>query len=238
MSPVIFEEHQHLETGDIATIRICVTASSKRAVIVKDDDLLTKKEIRDNDKEVYQATLAEILTWIRTNCFKKCELSKARNVMTSRYVCKWNSVKVGDKWTELMRMRLALRGLMDLEAFGLDNFSGSARRTSQRILASEAACNTDFILASLDVDKAFLKGFAYTTGEKERTVCFKLPPGSASILRALPGYEDYDETRHCLQCVKPGTGTKDAPRAFSLKLRKTTKDVGLKSTQNLRYDPV
>ena len=35
---------------------------------------------------------------------------------------------------------------------------------------------------------------------------------------------------HCLQCVKPGTGTKDAPRAFSLKLRQTTQGIGLRPT--------
>ena len=50
---------------------------------------------------------------------------------------------------------------MDIEAFSLDTFSGTAKRSSQRILASEAACHPDWITASLDVDKAFLKGFTY-----------------------------------------------------------------------------
>ena len=107
------------------------------------------------------------------------------------------------------------------------------------MLASEAACNKDWILASLDIDKAFLKGFTYkeladATGEQERIVCFKMPPGSADILRTIPGFEDYDETKHCLQCIKPGTGTKDAPRAFSLKLKRTTTNIGLKPTS---FDP-
>ena len=111
---------------------------------------------------------------------------------------------------------------MDLEAFSLDTFAGTAKRTSQRILASEAACNDDYILASLDIDKAFLKGFTYkelaeATGEKEGVVCFKFPSGSAEILRAIKGFENCDESKHCLRCIKPGTGTKDAPRAFSLK---------------------
>eukprot|EP00959_Pyramimonas_sp_CCMP1952_P030857 646879-Pyramimonas_sp.AAC.1 len=72
---------------------------------------------------------------------------------------------------------------------------------------------------------ASLKGLTYqelaeATGEKERVACFSLPPGSAAALRSLPGSEHYDESKHCLQRPKPGTGTKDAPRAFSLKLRK------------------
>ena len=87
-------------------------------------------------------------------------------------------------------MRLVLRGFMDTEAYNLETYSGTAKRASQRILASEAACHPDYIIASLDVDKAFLKGFTYkelaeATGEQERIVCFKLPPGSAAILRTI-----------------------------------------------------
>eukprot|EP00959_Pyramimonas_sp_CCMP1952_P029368 616412-Pyramimonas_sp.AAC.1 len=75
---------------------------------------------------------------------------------------------------------------------------------------------------------AFLKGLTYqelaeASGEKERAVCFTLPPGSATVLRTLIGFEHYDESKHCLQCLKPGTGTKGAPRALSLKLRRTTR---------------
>ena len=120
-------------------------------------------------------------------------------------------------------MRLVLRGFLDTEAYSIDTFSGTARRQSQRILASESACHPEWTLASLDTDKAFLKGFTHAelaaaTGERERLVCFTLPPGSAQILRQVKGFENYDESKHCLQCIKPGTGTKDAPRAFSLKL--------------------
>ena len=47
---------------------------------------------------------------------------------------------------------------MDQETFSVETFSGTARRQSQRILASEAACHPDWITASLDVNCAFLKG--------------------------------------------------------------------------------
>ena len=60
--------------------------------------------------------------------------------------------------------------------------------------------------------------------------CFRLPPGSAELFRKFPGFEDYDESRHCLHSTKPGTGTKDAPRAFSFKLRATTERIGLRPT--------
>eukprot|EP00959_Pyramimonas_sp_CCMP1952_P174332 3643313-Pyramimonas_sp.AAC.1 len=82
---------------------------------------------------------------------------------------------------------------------------------------------------------ACLKGLTYrelpeAAGEKELVACFTLPPGSATVLRSLPGFEHCDESKHCLQCLKPGTGTKDALRAFSLKLRRTARGSGLKPT--------
>eukprot|EP00959_Pyramimonas_sp_CCMP1952_P287280 6008116-Pyramimonas_sp.AAC.1 len=60
---------------------------------------------------------------------------------------------------------------MDAEAFDVETLSGTARRQSRRLLASEAACHPEWILASLDIDKAFLEGLAYeelahATGEE------------------------------------------------------------------------
>eukprot|EP00959_Pyramimonas_sp_CCMP1952_P454863 9470628-Pyramimonas_sp.AAC.1 len=91
----------------------------------------------------------------------------------------------------------------------------------------------------MDIDKAFLEGLtheelAHATGEETRTVCFALPPGSAQVLRALPGSSSRDESRRCVRCLKPGTGAQDAPGAFSLKLRTTTRAIGLAPTS---YDP-
>ena len=242
MSPVILtKEQNHLIRPDqLATLRVYISANIKRAVVIKDDDLLTKKEIEANAAEVATATVQELKIWLDNKCFEKCLYKNAQNIMTSRYVVKWKWVQQPDgTWKKIIRMRLCLRGFMDTEAFSLDTFSGTAKRTSQRIIASEAACHPDYIIASLDIDKAFLKGYTYeelanATGEKERTVCFRLPPGSAAYLRKFPGFEDFDETRHCLRCIKPGTGTKDAPRAFSLKLREITKLHGMYSTA---YDP-
>ena len=89
------------------------------------------------------------------------------------------------------------------------------------------------------VDTAFLKGYTHKelaakTGEPERHVYFTLPPGSAATIRQFKGYEDYDEAKHCLKCLKPGTGTKEAPRAFSLKLAEVTRSFGLVGTS---FDP-
>eukprot|EP00959_Pyramimonas_sp_CCMP1952_P424193 8885114-Pyramimonas_sp.AAC.1 len=73
---------------------------------------------------------------------------------------------------------------MDAEAFDVETFSGTARRQSRRLLASEAARHPEWISASMDIDRAFLEGLTYeelahATGEGTRMVCFALPPGSA-----------------------------------------------------------
>eukprot|EP00959_Pyramimonas_sp_CCMP1952_P037103 776274-Pyramimonas_sp.AAC.1 len=114
------------------------------------------------------------------------DIAKASNILTSRYVHTWKFVKnEKGEMERAIRPRLILRGFMDLEAFDVETFSGTARRSSQRLLASAAACETQWIIASLDINVAFLKGLTYqelaeTTGEKERLECFTLPPGLAT----------------------------------------------------------
>eukprot|EP00959_Pyramimonas_sp_CCMP1952_P055836 1166765-Pyramimonas_sp.AAC.1 len=122
-------------------------------------------------------------------------IAKASNIVTSRYVHTWKFVKNEKGNMEgTIRLRLVLRGFMDLEAFDVETCSGTARRSCLRLLASTAACKKQWVIASLDIKMAFLKGptypeFAEATGEKERVVRSTLPPGSATVLRTLAGSE-------------------------------------------------
>ena len=89
-------------------------------------------------------------------------------------------------------------------------------------------------LATADISKAFLQGVSYDelsklTGEPKRDVCFDLPKVSLPALRCLLGYKDFDPSKETLRCLKPGTGLKDAPQAFSLKLGAVTAACGMKS---------
>ena len=100
---------------------------------------------------------------------------------------------------------------------------------------SEAACHPEWSFLSIDINKAFLQGVTYkelaeATGQAERVVHFTPPRGSAQILRNLPEFANDDERYHVLKCLRPGTGCKDAPTAFSMKLSKATRspEVGLK----------
>ena len=130
-----------------------------------------------------------------------------------------------------------MRGFKDWDADSLETYAGTASRMSQRLLSSEVACHPEWEMLSVDIEKAFLQGMTYQeihelTGEALRVVHFSLPPGAAAQLRKIPGYESYDESTECLRCIKPGTGCKDAPRAFSLKLASVihTPEVGLVSS--------
>ena len=137
----------------MATLRVYVTAASKRAVLVKEDDLLTKAEIQANPINISRALYTELRIWYDNDCFKMSLLSEASNVMTSRFVYKWKFVKNEKGETErTIRLRLVLRGFMDVEAFDIETFSGTARRANQKLLASTAACRKDWSIASLDID--------------------------------------------------------------------------------------
>eukprot|EP00959_Pyramimonas_sp_CCMP1952_P270109 5646563-Pyramimonas_sp.AAC.1 len=67
------------------------------------------------------------------------DIAEASNIMTSRYACK---VEVreerGARWNAPSDLRLVLRGFMDFEAFDVEAFSGTARRSIQRLFASAA----------------------------------------------------------------------------------------------------
>ena len=91
MSKVILDEPQHYSMlpDEIATLRVYLSEKAKRAVVVKEDDLLTKRDLQDHAHEVSKATLAELKIWISNNCFKLRDLKDAKNIMTSRYVAKW-----------------------------------------------------------------------------------------------------------------------------------------------------
>ena len=54
------------------------------------------------------------------------------------------------------------------------------------MLASEAACHEDYIIASLDIDRAFLKGFTYAASIQNRW--FSIRIGRHSLLHTVTIY--------------------------------------------------
>eukprot|EP00959_Pyramimonas_sp_CCMP1952_P432537 9057717-Pyramimonas_sp.AAC.1 len=76
-------------------MRVYVSSAAKRAVVVKEDDLLTKAEIAAHPKKVSEALYTELIIWIDNRCCEMYDYSKASNIMTSMYAYKWKFVKVG-----------------------------------------------------------------------------------------------------------------------------------------------
>ena len=70
-------------------MRVCVSEKAKRAVVIKEDDLLIRKEVEHHQAEEADATHKEISKWLDHKCFETHLLKDARNLMTSRYVVKW-----------------------------------------------------------------------------------------------------------------------------------------------------
>ena len=56
---------------------------------------------------------------------------------------------------------------------------------------------------------------------------FTLPAYNVPQLRTLKGFESFNPATEVLHCDKPGTGSVDAPRCFSMKLSKVTNKCGL-----------
>ena len=112
MAPIVLDEDQYrnMYNYEVATMRVYISQNTKRAVVVKEDDLLSKRELQVHARDVASATITELKTWLDNRCFKKCLLKNAQNVMTSRYVAKWKWIKnhIG-QWHRVIRMRLCLR---------------------------------------------------------------------------------------------------------------------------------
>ena len=131
-----------------------------------------------------------------------------------------------------IRVRMALRGFKEPLDDNEVKFSATAQRISQKILASEAACHPEWSFVAVEISKAFLQGLTFQemreiTGEPEKNIAFTVLKGVAHLPRRIPGYENFNEREEALRCLKPGTGCRDAPRAFNLRLTRLLKEYGL-----------
>ena len=90
---------------------------------------------------------------------------------------------------------------------------------------------------SADVPQAFLRGLTFKEAaemkyEVRRDVQFTVPPGSAAILKMLPGYESFDPLHEVLRMLRCGFGLKDAPRLWHKVLREHLIGLGLRPLQS------
>eukprot|EP00974_Lingulodinium_polyedra_P058202 5606144-Lingulodinium_polyedra.AAC.1 len=54
MTSIILQEdqQQQMQDGEVATFRVYVTDAAKRAVVIKDDNILAKRELREHAEDV------------------------------------------------------------------------------------------------------------------------------------------------------------------------------------------
>ena len=217
-----------INPGQHITMQIFAAGQTRKAVET-DQDLLTPEDLRKYRKEVEAAILEELRTWLKHKTCRRDRRRPCQNVLSSRFVAKWKII-YDDKGNKkrIIRMRLVLRGFEDWFAHLRATYAGTASRQSQRLVCSEVACRPDWIIVTIDIEKAFLQGLttaevAAATGEEEEVTHFTLPAGAAAVLRLIPGFEDYDERYELMLSLKASTGTKGAPRAFSMKLASITR---------------
>ena len=230
MTKVIADD-ENMHDDEVCVLQVFAASPlNKKTVIERDTDILTAEEMIKHKTAIEAAILEELTIWVKYGTFKRvCRKPWKQNIMTSRFVAKW-------KWVEdsngtkrrIIRMRMTIRGFQDWFAHLDDNFSATATRQSQKLICSECACHPDWVMVTIDIEKAFLQGLTYkeiqqSTGEPEREILFSLPTGAAAVLRQIPGFADFDERKECLLALKPGTGTKGAPRAFNMKLSMVTR---------------
>jgi hypothetical protein len=238
------------KAGDTVVLRIATnnkssgTDQARRAVVQRDDDILTKDEEFKHKVEVEAAMLQELKTWAKFECFSRKLRKQARNIIDCRWVLKWkweygtvSAIESDTKQTarRVIRARLTVRGFKDVEKHLVDRYAGTSQRYSQRILASEAILR-GWRIATTDISKAFLQGVTYKelselTGAPIREVNFYLPATNVHLLQQVEGYSNFNPSIEVLHCDKPGTGSVDAPRCFSMKLSIcTTQRCGMESS--------
>ena len=204
----------------------------KRTVVERANNILSIDEARANEAAVHRAMLEELARWHQLQAFERMPKKLATNLIDARWVLKWK--EVNGKRT--IQARLVVRGFKDTQAEQLSTFAGTTSRWGQRIINSVAA-QYRWRIFSADVSQAFLRGLTFKVAaeikdEVQRDVQFTVPPGSAAILKMLPGYETFDPLNEVIRMLRCGFGLKDAPRLWHKVLRVHLISLGLRPLQS------
>ena len=189
---------------DIVELRCC-ESHVRKAVIDRQDDLMTAGEFKQNAEDCYKAMLQELQTWLELKCFQRRQRADAPCIIDTCWVFRWKYVD----GLCAIRARLTLRGFEETGADDQRNFSATASKWSQRLIISEIV-QRGWHIASTDISKAFLQGASFDekaseTGQPMRDVSFDVCPKTAHVVKQLPGFQDFSPNLEALHCLKPGT---------------------------------
>eukprot|EP00971_Amphidinium_carterae_P001637 32933-Amphidinium_carterae.1 len=223
-------------TSSFQTSKDGISTADARANVQREDDALTAKDMEDNWADVQREMREELTRWTKYKCIERRPRNRCKNIIDIRWVIRWKFIvcPVTNVRKRGIRARLTARGFKDASGDDQSTYSATATRLSQRLVASEAACR-NWELAQVDITKAFLQGVSYEelaaeSGRPINEVNFEVPAGTLPALRSIEGYESFDPRYEVLGLLKPGTGLRDAPKAFSIKLRKVTHEFGWRSS--------
>ena len=196
--------------------------------IEREADALTPEQLKTHAKEVDEACLGELKKWCNLGALKVRNRQGSPNVMDSRWVIRFKRMPDGSL---IVKARLCIRGFKDAQIEQLDTFAGTASRYGQRAVNIVAATK-QWLLWSLDVSQAFLKGLTFEEvakmlGTPLRSVQLDLPRGAAALLQKLPGYDKFNPVIHVLDMIRPGFGLKDAPRLWHLRIDQVLQELSV-----------
>ena len=213
--------------GEVVSVHL---TDEPYSVIERVNNILSRSEALEHSQECRDAMLKELGRWHSHRAWERLPLAKAHNALTSKWVLKWKPI---DK-VRTIKARLVAQGFKDVQA--TQNYAATTTRWGQRLVLLLAA-QFEWDLVSADVSEAFLRGLTfaelYETGVDPvlREVQLIIPPGAEELIRTLPGFENFSSQNECLKLLKPGFGLKDAPRLWSLALRKVLVKIGLRATR-------
>ena len=228
------DETMHLPPlgeGDHYIVQV-FASGLKRTVVERQNNILSIDEARQNQAAVDKAMMDELQRWSNLKAFERMPKALAHNVVDSRWVLKWKEVG----GMRVIHARLVVRGFKDTQATQLSTFAGATSRWGQRIVSSVAA-QKGWEIFTADVSQAFLRGLTFEQtaqmkDEVRREVQFTVPPGSADLLKKLPGYDNFNAMPEVLRLLRCGFGLKDAPRLWNKLLAEELKKIGLKPLQS------
>ena len=203
-----------------------------------DTDTLTEQQLINNWQDFEAADRQELGQFVSEKAFKKVALSELPEgvvIIDAVWVRKYKRMPDGKMKA---KSRLCARGFVDRQKQERPTRSTTATRLSQRIVLSVASTH-DFILASLDVSGAFLKGLTFekirqilaqkgVTSPPRRVVI--VPP--PNVWRHLSSFDEEfyvpEESygAYGLGCLKPAYGLADAPLAWQMTLHQFLEEHG------------
>ena len=201
------------------------------SVIERVNNVLTRQEALQHADACRESMVAELMRWHKHAAWQRGPASSADNALSSKWVLKWKSVGGVRK----IKARMVAQGFRDKQT-DIATYSATSTRWSQRLLVA-VATQQKWPLLSADISEAFLRGLTYdellASGEQtvRRSVQLILPPGTAELLRSIPGMQDFDEQSEVLYLRKPGFGLRDAPRLWGLALQRVLRELNLTACQ-------